>query len=287
MGKASSSKKVARAAGIGGGRAHRRRTPWAYYGIIALIVVLGVVGTITSRTQRNNSINSAGDTDPAVGTTTEFEGYAVDLCGKISYVPTKGQPTKGITTTTEGVIYINPTTKSEAGKNATLGKFASTVGMKLNAAEVQIPGGHLYLNGDSCEGAAGHVYVKEFQSTTDTAGELYNGDTKHHQFAKLDPPDIRLASGKMLTIAFLPASKESSIPAPPASVISSLSGALQAAQSTSTTLPATSATTLPSTATTLPSTATTAPAATTATTQPSTATTKPSTSSTTKAAANQ
>lgn len=52
MGKASSSKKVARAAGIGGGRVHRRQTPWTYFGVIALIVVLGVVGTVASRDRR-------------------------------------------------------------------------------------------------------------------------------------------------------------------------------------------------------------------------------------------
>lgn len=278
---ASSSKKVARAAGIGGGRSHRRQTPWTYFGIIALIVILGVAGTITSRQERDTAINKAGDTDPAVGTTTDFEGYAIDQCGTLTYISTKGQPTKGITTTTEGIIYMNPTSKSEAGANATLGKFASTVGMKLNAAELQIPGGHLYLNGDKCEGQAGHVYVKQFEATTDTAGELFNG--AKNQLPKLDPPDIRLKSGYMLTIAFVPASKAASIPPPSSSVISALTSALNAASSSSTTTPAaTSATTLPTTATTAASTATTKP--TTATTKPSTATTKPASTATTKPA---
>ena len=34
--------------------------------------------------------------------------------------------------------------------------------MKLNAAELQLPGGKLYLDGDTCQGKPGHVYVKEF-----------------------------------------------------------------------------------------------------------------------------
>ena len=47
--------------------------------------------------------------------------------------------------------------------------------MTLNSAEIQTPGGKLYVNGDSCEGKAGHVYVKQFQSVGDTVGELFNG----------------------------------------------------------------------------------------------------------------
>ena len=66
MGKASSNKKVARAAGTGGGRTHRRQTPWTYFGVIALIVILGVAATISSRDRRLSQINTAGG-DPAHG----------------------------------------------------------------------------------------------------------------------------------------------------------------------------------------------------------------------------
>jgi hypothetical protein len=280
MGRASSSKKVARAAGIGGGRAHRRQTPWAYYGILALILVLGVVGTISSRQNRNSKINTAGNTAPTVGTTWQ-EGYAVYECGKfVAPISTKAPDPQGITTRTAGVIEIKPTVKASAGKNATLGKFADAVGMKLNAAELQVPGGHLYLDDATCEGKQGHVYIKQFVGANDTVGVLFNG--AKGQAPKLDPALVPLNNGYLLTIAFVPSSAAASIPAPPASVITSLN-ALEAQQtSTSTTLPSTAAT-LPSTATTLPSTATTLPS--TATTQPSTSTTKPSTSTTKPAGA--
>ena len=57
-----------------------------------------------------------------------------------AYVKTNKDP-YGITTKGDGIIYISPTVKSAAGQNATLGKFASSVGMTLNAAEMQLPGG--------------------------------------------------------------------------------------------------------------------------------------------------
>lgn len=271
MGRASSSKKVARAAGIGGSRVHRRQTPWTYFGIIALIVVLGVVGTVTSRQRRDGEINNAGNTAPTVGTVWQ-EGYAVYVCGKfLPAISTKAPNPEGITTRNAGIINIDPTVKAAAGKNATLGKFADAVGMKLNAAELQVPGGHLYLDGNTCEGKAGHVYIKQFAGTTDTVGDLYNG--AKNQLPKLDPAQVPLVNDDLLTVAFVPSSAVSSIPAPPSSVdtaLESLEAAAQAASTSTTTPAASSSQTSTAPATSAP--ATTVPA-TTATTKPTTSTT--------------
>ena len=240
MGKASSSKKVARAAGIGSGRVRRRQTPWGYYGIIALLVVLGVVGTVASRQHRDSQINSAGTSAPTVGTTWH-EGYAVYVCGKfLSPISTKSPAPQGIGTKTDGIITIAPTVKAAAGKNATLGKFADAVGMKLNAAELQVPGGHLYLDGATCEGKPGHVYVRQFNGPTDTVGQLFNGDTKHGQLAKINPAQVPLVDNDLLTIAFVPSSEVSKIPPPPQSVITQIQTfqAQEQAAASSTTTPA-------------------------------------------------
>jgi hypothetical protein len=271
MGKASSSKKVARAAGIGGGRVHRRQTPWAYYGIIALIVILGVVGTVTSRHRRDSQINNAGNAAPTVGTTWH-EGYAVYVCGKfLPAISTKAPDPQGITTRTAGVITIAPTVKSAAGANATLGKFADAVGMRLNAGELQVPGGHMYQDANSCEGKSGHVYVKQFAGPSDTVGQVFNGGKG--QLPKTNPAQVKLQDNYMLTIAFVPASEVTSIPAPPASVISAVKTFLaqEQASSTSTSTPSSGATT-----------ATTAPAASSTTKPPSTTATtaKPTTPTT-------
>lgn len=281
MGKASSSKKVARAAGIGSGKGRRRHTPWGYFGAIAIIVVLGLVGTVTSRNRLIAQINNAGGTAPTVGTTW-YEGYSVYACGKfLPEVKVPAPNPQGITTAQTGIITIAPKVKAVAGKNATLGKFASAVGIKLNAAEMQLPGGHLYLDGNTCEGQPGHVYIKQFAYVGDTVGELYNG--AKNQLPKLDPTAVPLSNGALITIAFVPSGKASSIPAPPSSVGKALS-ALQASSSstsTSTTTPAASTpTTAPakSTSTTVPSASKSTSVSSSASTSTATSTSTPTTS---------
>ncbi len=248
MGKASSSKKVARAASIGGARSRHRRTPWGYYGVIALILILGVVGTVASRDRRLNQISNAGNTAPTVGTTWN-EGYAIYACGKfLPPISTKSPDPQGITTRQPGIINIHPTTKAAAGKNATLGKFASAVGMTLNAAELKVPGGGLYQDGNTCEGKPGHIYIKQFAYIGDTVGQLYNG--AKNQLPKLDPRSVPLQDQALLTIAFVPAQDASKIPPPPKSVTDALSKLSASSTSTSTTLPtSTSTTTKPATPT--------------------------------------
>ena len=252
MGKASSTKKVARAAGTGGGRTYRGRTPWTYFGAIALIVVLGLVGTVTSRDRRLAQINKQGGTPPTVGQSWN-EGYAVYACGKfLPAISHAGNP-QGITTGNgDGIIHIKPKVNAAAGANATLAKFAVAAGMKLNAAEFQLPGGKLFQDGNTCEGQPGHVYVKEFAFVGDTIGKLYNG--AKGQLPKLDPRDVPLKDQTLLTIAFVPASDASKIPPPAANIGTALQNL--ATSSTSTTVPPTPATTTPP-ATTAPATSTT------------------------------
>jgi hypothetical protein len=238
---------VARAAGTGGGRTHRGRTPWTYYSVLAVVVILGVLITWASRDRRLNQITGAGSTPPTVGTVWN-EGYVVDECGKFQPAITHAKNPEGITTGSgDGIIHIHPTTKSAAGKNATLGKFASAVDMKLNAAELQTPGGKLYVDGDTCQGKTSHVYVKEFAYAGDTTGTLQN----------VDPRNIPLQDQSLLTIAFVPASEKNSIPPPPAYVINNLNKLAATSPTPTTTAPGSSPTTTRS------STPTTAPTSTT------------------------
>ena len=254
MGKASSNKKVARAAGTGGGRTAGGRIAWPYYGVLALVAVLGIAGTVVSRNGYHDRINANGGTPPKVGTVWN-EGYAVYTCGK--FVPNikLSKDPSGITTQGDGIIHIHPTTKSAAGKNATLGKFASSVGMKLNAGELQVPGGTLYRDGNQCNGKTGHVYVKQFPFIGATSGQVQT----------TDPRNVLLQDQALVTIAFVPDGQQASIPVPPTAVQDALKK-LAPASTPSTTAPATGA---PAPATTAP--ATTAPGA------PAPATTAPAT----------
>ncbi len=244
MGKASSNKKVARAASTGGGRASRVRTPWTYYSVLAIILIVGVTLTVTSRDRRLNKINTAGDVQPTVGQTWNA-GLGVYICGKFQPAINSNKDPYGITTKGDGIIIIHPTVKSAAGTNATLGKFASSIGMKLNAAELQVPGGKLYTDGDSCNGSPGHVYVKEFNNVSDTVGVLQN----------TNPSDVRLQDQSMYTIAFVPSSDKNSIPPPPQYVINNLNKLAASSSTTTTTTPP--AVSTPTTPTTRPATTST------------------------------
>jgi hypothetical protein len=243
MGKASSSKKVARAAGTGGGRTNRAHTPWTYFSVLAVIVVLGVAFTVTSRQGyegklRHKTVANAA-VDPKIGGTPWNEGYGVDLCGTFAKPLTKPSTPTGITTAGDGVIHIAPKIKAAAGKNATVGVFASSVGMTLTPNEVRLPGGRSYVNGNDCNGTPARVFVKEYPYAGAPTGVIETAD----------PATIRLANDALLTIAFVPVGQKSKIPPPPASVRTALAKAVSAASAPATTIP-TSPTTAPSPTTT-------------------------------------
>jgi hypothetical protein len=274
MGKASSSKKVARAAGIGGSRSTQGRPPWSFYGVLAVIVILGLVGIVNSESRRSAQISAQGNSAPAVGTTW-YTGLAIDECGKVlPNIKTTKDPF-GITTKGDGIIYIDPTTKKAAGANATLGKFASSIGMTLNAAALQVPGGKLYRDGDSCEGSAGHVYVEEW---TNPAEPQADGT-----FPKQAADTVKLLNNGLITIAFLPSSDKSKIPQPSTAVVAELNKLVSAANGTSSSTTVAAAT--PSTTSASPTTTAGSSPSTTAAGSPTTTaptTTAPASSTTSK-----
>jgi hypothetical protein len=296
MGKASSSKKVARAAGLGGGRAYAKRPAWGYYFGVFVLLLLGVVGVYNAREYRDNQINSNGSGNPTTSMTSPwFEAYAIDECGKILPPIKTSKDPYGITTKGNGVITIKPTVKSAAGHNATLGKFASSIGMTLNAGEIETPGGRLYQDGASCEGKPGHVYVMTWTSPAepDQEGTLQsskglpnsNGTPNATGLEDTCSPDcdsgVLLEDEQLVTIAFVPAfpkHRAPSLPQPPASVIAALDHLESTGGTTTTAAPVTSAPAV--TPTTAPSTAKSAPTGTTSVSTGST--TKPKTATTSK-----
>ncbi|MGD0811683.1 MAG: hypothetical protein ABSA91_18535 [Acidimicrobiales bacterium] len=261
MGKASSSKKVARAAGLGGGRAYAKRPAWGYYFGVLVLLVLGVLGVYNSREYRDAAINKQGNTAPLVHQKPPwYEGYAIDECGKI-LAPIKTTKDPYGITTKDGVISVSPTVKAAAGTNATLGKFASSIGMQLNAGELETPGGRLWQDGATCEGKAGHVYVMTWASPSELPqnGVLQNakgvpssaGVPNAQGLEDTCDPDcdsgVLLENDQLVTIAFLPAPKKGStpvIPEPSAAIVKALNGQLSSGGTTTTTaapLPTTTA----------------------------------------------
>jgi hypothetical protein len=205
MGKASSSKKVARAASTGGGRTVRGRQPLLYWAVIVLTVVLGTAGVVASRNQRLHSISANGATPPRAGKDHWHVAYGTYICDHFEpSIPNNNEDPFGIHTHGDGIIHVHPYVNSAAGKNAVLGQFAKTMHMTLNAGELHVPARKDYKDGDAaCPGKPGRVEVQIFNSLADTTGHL----------AKIDPSQIPLKNGQLLTIAFVP--KGTRLPPPP------------------------------------------------------------------------
>jgi hypothetical protein len=270
MGKASSSKKVARAASTGGGRTSRGRTPWGFYLTIAALVVLGIGGVYSSRSHRLQKISAAGKSPPIANKDHWHVAYGIYVCDSadkghfLPPIPTQTDP-QGIHTHGDGVMHVHPYLDASAGKNATVGKFSSAVGMTLNSGELKVPSfaatngnpaysSHDYRDGDSCGGKPGRVQVQIFSSPADTEGHLWTGD----------PRNVPLKNNELVTIAFVP--KGLKIPAPPATAIYNLEHLNDVQPTPATPTPSTptpstvapASTTVPPPSTTAPSTSTTA-----------------------------
>ena len=199
MGKASSSKKVARAASTGGGRTARGRTPWLWYTSMFGVVVLGVLLIVVSR----SSVNQAAAEPPTVKDHWHT-AYAIDICGTLQ--PNLPQPAKliGIHTHTDGLIHVEPENSLDTGKGATLGRFATgEPGFKITKTSLQYPGQKIRRNGDKCpDGKPGKVVVRVWDDPNSKGSQVAG-----------DPNDIRIKNDRLLTIGFVSAG--TTLPQPP------------------------------------------------------------------------
>jgi hypothetical protein len=166
MGKASSGKKVARAAATGGGARTGRGAgggPWKWYAIVALVAVLGVFLIVASRGERQQEISKIGPPRPGDHW---HVAYGINVCGAFQPELNVERDPQGIHTHApngqgDGIIHIHPFTSQAAGDNATLGKFADAAGLKLEDGKMTLPDGDVYADGEKeCGGTAGYLRVK-------------------------------------------------------------------------------------------------------------------------------
>ena len=264
----STGKWVQRAATTGGGRTYRGQVPVNFYAAMVLIVVVGLGLVALSRYQLTH--RSASSTGPPTTQQTWYSGLGIDVCGTLEpNLPTNASKSgRGLTANGNGVVTVAPTSTANSGSNATLGKFVSGYkGLELTNSTLQYPGKPAYNNNDLCPkgtpdaGKPGVVIAYSWPNFT----------SKHGAETPGDPQNLLFQNGQLITMAFIPAG--STVPKPPASVITSLITADQAGPTTPTTAPTVTPATNPT------PTSSTAPTATTATTAAAapaaTATTKP------------
>jgi hypothetical protein len=204
MGKASSAKKVARAARTGGGRTRRGTTSWVWPAMMGLVVILGTAGIVQARQQRqpDNTRPFAAVAGRAADHWHAAIGFYV--CG--SFVPNlpEGDDPLGIHGHGDNIVHIHPFGASSAGKRATLEVFFDTVRADISDDKLELPGQDTKRNGDKCENGEGRIQTKVWDTRAPSdQGRLVEGD----------PSNLRPKDNQLITIAFVPEGTD--IPRPP------------------------------------------------------------------------
>ncbi|MGI9120737.1 MAG: hypothetical protein ACR2G7_11565 [Acidimicrobiales bacterium] len=227
MGRASSNKKVARAARAAGRTKSSRNLVWPL--ALVAVVALGSALIFISLPQK-------AEASPPILGDHWHAAYAVYVCGE--FQPPLGDiktDTSGIHSHKDGLIHIHPFTARYTGDGANLGTFGDTVGMKLDDDALTVPGRPTFKNGDDCGGKPGKVQVKVWD-ITDQEGRLLKDD-----LAAYAPKE-----GDLVTIGFIPAGTD--LPQPPSAgtVPADVQGATPPGQApATTTAPAEGSTTVP------------------------------------------
>lgn len=196
MGKASSSKKVARIARTGGGRTRRGSASWVWPTAIVFIVVVGTGLVVFSKSDQS----SADSTAPRVGGKDHWHAaLGFDICGEFLPPITDQTDPLGIHTHGDGVVHIHPFSQTAAGKNATLGKYFDAVQAEVSDSEIKLPGQPAKKNGQKCGDQEARVQVRTWDSKApDAPSSIYTGN----------PSDLRPNDGQLVTIAFVPEGAE-------------------------------------------------------------------------------
>jgi len=174
MGKASSSKKVARAARAGGSAKGRGRQ-WLFPVAIFAIFLVGISIVIVART----SNKQASAVAPAVGDHIH-NAFGIYVCDKYlpAVVDSTAADTLGIHTHGDGIIHIHPFQGGVAGKNAKLSVFADRVGLKLSDTSITMPDGTKYAKGYDCNGTPAELSAYYWANAFDdsTPPKIYTSD---------------------------------------------------------------------------------------------------------------
>lgn len=197
MGRASSSKKVARAARAGGTPAQSGRS-WLFPAALAGVLVLGVALVVVSR----GSGGSAAALPPRLGDH-YHAAFGVWDCGRWlpPLVDTQGNAL-GIHSHADGLIHVHPTSSAATGEEGTLGVFADEVALELSANGFAVPGGPERQEGDDCDGEPGEVYALEWEGPDDPDPTVIEGD----------PRDIHVQEGDVIAVVFGPEGAEAGQP---------------------------------------------------------------------------
>ena len=221
MGKASSSKKVARAARAGGRSAGRRQQSLLFPGVIALIVLLGS-GLIAYAA---NERKSEDDIPPVVGQDHWHASFGVYICDEFLPDVEGFESPVGIHTHSDGVIHVHPYSTGGAGERARLGVYLEGAGIEVSDDSITVDGETWTEGEDDCDGEDAEIVVAQWKDVQTTDDEP--------ALIRRDFGDIRFREdGEGYTVAFVPEGT-TDIPKPPSSDRLAELGAIDDATATS------------------------------------------------------
>ena len=186
----------------------RRRLAWLTSALLAGSLAAPALAASNTPTTASAASAASSDESPRAATNDHpydhwHVAYGVFVCDR--YLPpiiSENDPV-GIHTHGDGIIHVHPFFATAAGKNATLGKFFTTVGMKMTAQVLTLPAGKTWKSGDKCGTKPGHLRILSFASDTATTGTVVPGD----------PSKIRLKDRQILALVFAP--DDVAVPSPP------------------------------------------------------------------------
>lgn len=193
MGKASSSKKVARAARAGGRSPGSKQRNLLFPGAIGVIVLLGS-GLIAFAA---NERKSEADIAPIVNEDHWHAAFGVYICDEFQPAVPEFESPIGIHTHSDGVIHIHPFSSGGAGDNATLGAFLEGAGIELSDGELTIGDETWSEDDDQCGDEDAELVLAQWSDVQGTDGEP--------ALIRRDFDDIRFREdGEGFTLAFVP-----------------------------------------------------------------------------------
>lgn len=209
MGKASSAKKVARAARAGGGKKTQRKLA-SFPLIIGLVMVLGV-GLVAYAKISSDAGDGGGVPPQAADKDHWHAAYGLYLCDYFSQpLSDEGEDKNGIHTHDDNLIHIHPFTQAASGTNAKMDIFFDQTGLSVSSSRIKLPDGRVFKEGETeCDGEPAEVKVVHWKDarTAPTAEEP--DDVINEGFG-----DIQFTEDLgAYTIAFVAEGTE--VPAPP------------------------------------------------------------------------
>jgi hypothetical protein len=215
--KSTSGKWVSRVGAAGGGKTYGKNRPGNYYGVLAVIVVLGLILTIYSRYEYQNPVKKHSHAvAPLIGST-QYAALSIQICGqKLPYLSTDPTYKGGFIVQADDVVKLTPASAADAGKNATLKQFAAEYpGLLASSSELAVP---------TATGTANPKTTFKNGATCPTTSKYkgQKGDVVYAYWTTLaqkkptiatNPAKIKFSKDLRVTMAFEPAGVTPSVPA--------------------------------------------------------------------------